>query len=40
MDDNGKSDPYVILKLGKEKISDRKNFIPDTIDPGKKPSLY
>lgn len=29
----GKSDPYLRLKLGKQKVDDRKNFINDTTDP-------
>ncbi|KAE8903430.1 hypothetical protein PF005_g14426 [Phytophthora fragariae] len=29
----GKSDPYLRLKLGDKKISDRKNYIEDTTDP-------
>ncbi|KAF1325644.1 Inositol polyphosphate 5-phosphatase, partial [Globisporangium splendens] len=29
----GKSDPYLRMKLGKEKVDDRKNFIDDTTDP-------
>jgi hypothetical protein len=29
----GKSDPYLRLTLGKDKISDRKNYIEDTTDP-------
>ncbi|CAK4632712.1 unnamed protein product [Aphanomyces euteiches] len=29
----GKSDPYLILRLGKEKINDRKNYIDDVVDP-------
>ncbi|OQS01372.1 hypothetical protein ACHHYP_01203 [Achlya hypogyna] len=29
----GKSDPYLVLRLGKEKINDRKNFIEDVVDP-------
>ncbi|KAF0685790.1 Aste57867_22398 [Aphanomyces stellatus] len=29
----GKSDPYLILRLGKDKINDRKNYIEDVTDP-------
>ncbi|KAJ0394355.1 hypothetical protein P43SY_006836 [Pythium insidiosum] len=29
----GKSDPYLKLTLGKEKVDDRKNYIDDTTDP-------
>ncbi|EQC29478.1 hypothetical protein SDRG_12726 [Saprolegnia diclina VS20] len=29
----GKSDPYLILRLGKETINDRKNYIDDVVDP-------
>ncbi|KAK1942894.1 Dysferlin [Phytophthora citrophthora] len=29
----GKSDPYLRLKLGDKKISDRKNYVEDTTDP-------
>lgn len=29
----GKSDPYLRLKLGKQKVDDRKNYIDDTTDP-------
>ncbi|CAK4072437.1 unnamed protein product [Aphanomyces euteiches] len=29
----GKSDPYMVLRLGKTKINDRKNYIDDVVDP-------
>ncbi|KAF0685797.1 Aste57867_22405 [Aphanomyces stellatus] len=29
----GKSDPYMVLRLGKAKINDRKNYIDDVVDP-------
>ncbi|KAF0685796.1 Aste57867_22404 [Aphanomyces stellatus] len=29
----GKSDPYMVLRLGKAKISDRKNYIDNVVDP-------
>eukprot|EP00058_Branchiostoma_floridae_P024963 XP_002610453.1 hypothetical protein BRAFLDRAFT_124267 [Branchiostoma floridae] len=32
-DQNGLSDPYIKIKLGKSKISDRDNYIPKTLDP-------
>ncbi|XP_066277223.1 dysferlin-like isoform X3 [Branchiostoma lanceolatum] len=32
-DQNGLSDPYIKIKLGKKKISDRDNYIPKTLDP-------
>jgi hypothetical protein len=32
-DDNGKNDAYLIIKLGKEKIDTRDNYIPNDIDP-------
>lgn len=33
MDDNGLSDPYLKLKLGKVKINDKKNYLPETVNP-------
>ncbi|EDV22851.1 uncharacterized protein TRIADDRAFT_58489 [Trichoplax adhaerens] len=32
-DQNGASDPYCVIKIGKEKINDRDNYIPNTINP-------
>lgn len=32
-DDNGLADPYIKLKIGKRKITDRKNYIPNTLEP-------
>ncbi|ETV80250.1 hypothetical protein H257_06591 [Aphanomyces astaci] len=29
----GKSDPYLVLRLGKDKINDRKNYVEDVVDP-------
>ncbi|RHY24406.1 hypothetical protein DYB25_000601 [Aphanomyces astaci] len=29
----GKSDPYLVLQLGKTKINDRKNYLDDVVDP-------
>ena len=33
MDSNGFSDPYITVSLGKELISDRKNYLPETTEP-------
>ncbi len=33
MDSNGFSDPYMTVSLGKELISDRKNYLPKTTEP-------
>ena len=32
-DDNGLADPYIKIKYGREKISDRKNYIANTLEP-------
>ena len=32
-DPNGKADPYVVVELGKKKISDKDNYIPNDINP-------
>ena len=32
-DPNGKSDPYIKLKLGKKKINDKERFIPNSLNP-------
>jgi hypothetical protein len=33
MDSNGTSDPYITVSLGKERISDRSNYLPKTLEP-------
>ena len=32
-DPNGKADPYIVVELGKKKISDKDNYIPNEINP-------
>ena len=32
-DQNGASDPYCVIKVGKDKINDRDNYIPNTLNP-------
>ena len=32
-DPNGKADPYIVIELGKKKISDKDNYIPNEINP-------
>ena len=32
-DPNGKADPYLVLEIGKKKISDKDNYIPNTLNP-------
>ncbi|XP_065071964.1 myoferlin-like isoform X2 [Rhopilema esculentum] len=32
-DSGGKADPYVVVELGKKKVSDKDNYCPNTVDP-------
>lgn len=32
-DPNGKADPFIMLELGKKKVNDKDNYIPNTINP-------
>lgn len=32
-DPNGKADPFIVVELGKKKISDKDNYIPNEINP-------
>jgi len=32
-DPNGKADPYIVVELGKKKITDKDNYIPNEINP-------
>lgn len=32
-DPDGKADPYVVLRLGKNEIKDRDNYIPKQLNP-------
>ena len=32
-DADGKSDPYIVLRLGRKEIKDRENYIPKQLNP-------
>lgn len=32
-DQDGKADPYIVLRLGKNEIKDRDNYIPKQLNP-------
>lgn len=32
-DPDGKADPYIVLRLGKQEIKDRDNYIPKQLNP-------
>lgn len=32
-DPNGLADPYLKIKVGKKRIVDRENYLPNTLDP-------
>ena len=32
-DPNGKADPYIVVELGKKKIEDKDNYVPNEINP-------
>ena len=32
-DPDGKSDPYIVLRLGRKEIKDRENYVPKQLNP-------